>query len=85
MLAAKSVCKERWRQVLPEADRITAKHLVTIEPGISPAQTEQMRAHEVQLIVPQSLQTSYQPAQRQWLWCVADFIALVSQRQAIAR
>lgn len=83
MLAAKSVCKERWRQVLPEADRITAKHLVTIEPGISPAQTDQMRAHDLQLIVPQALHSSYQPVQRQWLWQVADFIALAAERQAV--
>lgn len=82
MLAAKSVCKERWRQVLPEADRITSKHLVTIEPGISPAQTDQMRAHDLQLVVPHALHSSYQPVQRQWLWRVEDFIALVAKRQA---
>lgn len=84
MLAAKSICKERWRQVLPEADRIIAKHLVTIEPGISLAQTDQMRAHDLQLIVPHALHSSYQPVQRQWIWRVADFIALVAERQAAA-
>ncbi|MEQ8165794.1 MAG: type II restriction endonuclease, partial [Alphaproteobacteria bacterium] len=35
MLAAKSTCKDRWPQILPEAERIPVKHLVTLEPGIS--------------------------------------------------
>lgn len=81
MLAAKSVCKERWRQILPEADRVPRKHLVTIEPGISEAQTSQMQANDVQLVVPQKLHDSYSQNQRNWLWPVADFIGLVEERQ----
>jgi hypothetical protein len=74
MLAAKTVCKERWRQILPEADRIEAKHLVTLEPSISVAQTDQMQAHRVQLIVPLQIQPSYSVAQCAWIWSVADFV-----------
>ncbi len=74
MLAAKSVCKERWRQILPEADRILAKHLVTLEPGISSAQTDQMQAHDVQLIVPMAIQVSYSKTQIEWLWSVDRFV-----------
>ena len=74
MLAAKSICKERWRQILPEADRIPAKHLVTLEPSISVAQTDQMQAHRVQLVVPKPLQPSYSVAQTQWLWSLETFI-----------
>jgi hypothetical protein len=74
MLAAKSVCKERWRQILPEADRITAKHLVTLEPGISTAQTDQMQAHDVQLVVPMAIQPSYGVVQQEWLWSVDKFV-----------
>jgi hypothetical protein len=81
MLAAKSVCKERWRQILPEADRIPAKHLVTIEPSISVAQTRQMQEHSIQLIVPEALHSSYHDEQRRWLWPVSEFIKLVSTRQ----
>lgn len=77
MLAAKSVCKERWRQILPEADRISAKHLVTLEPGISSAQTDQMQAHDVQLIVPLAIQPSYSKAQGEWLWTVERFVGHV--------
>ena len=74
MLAAKSVCKERWRQILPEADRIPAKHLVTLEPSISSQQTDQMQAHDIQLIIPRPLQNSYTDVQSQWLWDLSDFI-----------
>jgi EcoRII C terminal len=81
MLAAKSVCKERWRQILPEADRIHAKHLVTLEPGISSAQTDQMQAHAVQLVVPMSLQGSYTQAQTGWLWTVERFVQHVRELQ----
>lgn len=85
MLAAKSSCKDRWSQVLPEAERIAQKHLVTLEPGISSAQTTTMRDSSVQLIVPLAIQSSYSPDQQSWLWCVEDFIKLVSQRQASAK
>ena len=77
MLAAKSVCKERWRQILPEADRISAKHLVTLEPSISSAQTDQMQAHSVQLVVPLPIQPSYSRAQGDWLWSVERFVTHV--------
>jgi EcoRII C terminal len=82
MLAAKSVCKERWRQILPEADRIIAKHLVTLEPGISSAQTDQMQAHGVQLIVPSTIQPSYSTEQGIWLWSVERFVAHVRELAA---
>ncbi len=48
MLGAKSTLKDRWRQVLSEARRIEHKHLVTLEPGISEAQTNQMQAEKLQ-------------------------------------
>lgn len=82
MLAAKSVCKERWRQVLPEARRVRRKHLVTLEPGISEAQTAQMDANDVQLVVPARLHDSYAVGQREWLWTMRDFIGLVADRQS---
>jgi hypothetical protein len=74
MLAAKATCKDRWRQVLAEADRIQRKHLVTLEPAISPAQTAQMRAANIQLVVPSRIQESYTLDQRSWLWSLADFV-----------
>ena len=59
MLGAKSTCKDRWRQVLAEAEKISRKHLLTLEPGISEPQTHQMEASSLQLVVPQPVQGSY--------------------------
>jgi hypothetical protein len=59
MLAAKSTCKDRWRQILTEADRIPEKHLCTLEPGISAGQMAEMGAQGVRLVVPRSIQASY--------------------------
>ena len=81
MLGAKSTCKERWRQILPEADRITPKHLATLEPGISETQTSQMLASGVQLVVPASLHASYSHCQQKNLYSIADFVELVKTRE----
>ena len=81
MLGAKSTCKDRWRQVLAEASKIPTKHLLTLEPGISESQTEQMRNSRLQLVVPQSIQDSYSDAQQDWLWNLREFIRLVNARE----
>jgi hypothetical protein len=80
MLGVKTSCKDRWRQVLAEADRIPVKHLLTLEPGISPAQTDEMRKEHLKLVLPRALHTSYRPAQRGELAAVADFLELVRAR-----
>lgn len=81
MLGAKSTCKDRWRQVLAEAEKISRKHLLTLEPGISEPQTDQMEASSLQLVVPSPVHRSYTEAQRGWLWSVGDFIGEVRARQ----
>ncbi|MBC6442648.1 MAG: restriction endonuclease [Rhodobacteraceae bacterium] len=81
MLGAKSTCKDRWRQVLAEAKKISQKHLLTLEPGISEPQTDQMAAHDLQLVVPATIHEGYTDAQRKWLWSVRDFINEVRERQ----
>lgn len=35
MLAVKTTCRDRWRQILNEADRIPGKHLLTLQEGVS--------------------------------------------------
>ncbi len=74
MLGAKSTCKDRWRQVLPEAEKIPHKHLFTLEPGITESQTNQMRDLALQLVVPQPVCDTYTPAQQAWLWDLSNFI-----------
>lgn len=82
MLAAKTTCKDRWRQVLAEADRIDRKHLLTLEPGISETQTAEMQKAELQLVLPRSLHETYRPSQQPWLIDVGTFLELVAERQA---
>lgn len=81
MLAAKSTCKDRWPQILSEAERLDQKHLVTLEPGISTAQTTMMQESGVQLIVPETIHASYQSSQREYLWKVSDFISVLDNKQ----
>ncbi|HEY6230946.1 MAG TPA: type II restriction endonuclease [Pyrinomonadaceae bacterium] len=81
MLAAKSTAKERWRQVLAEADRIALKHLCTLEPAISVDQTSEMRRQSVQLVVPEVLFDTYAPKQREQLMTINNFIELVRRKQ----
>lgn len=82
MLGVKSTCKDRWRQVLPEAERVRNKHLFTLEPGISEHQTSEMQALNLQLILPRSLHASYRPAQMDWLISLEEFLELVKEREA---
>lgn len=81
MLAVKSTCKDRWRQVLAEADRIEVKHLLTLETSISVNQTDEMQAKRLQLVVPRGLHETYGEAQRAWLFDVRAFSGLALQRQ----
>lgn len=81
MLAVKSSCKDRWRQVLVEADRIEKKHLITLETAISKSQTDEMRSKEVQLILPRALHNTYSVEQQNWLMDISEFTALVLNRQ----
>lgn len=81
MLGAKSTLKDRWRQVLSEAVRIEEKHLLTLEPGVSENQTDEMQAKRLQLVVPRRLHTTYRPTQQAWLMDVSGFLAVVRARQ----
>ena len=84
MLGAKSTLKDRWRQVLSEATRVETKHLLTLSPGISTAQTDEMKSKKLQLVVPTKLHQTFQPAQKAWLMNLGQFIELVQKRQKSA-
>ena len=78
MLGVKTTCKDRWRQVTSEAKKIERKHLLTLEPGISEFQTDEMRSHGLQLVVPEELHETYQAKQQSWLINLKEFINIVS-------
>lgn len=75
MLAVKTTCKDRWRQVLNEADRIDTIHLFTLQEGVSPAQFREMQQEGIRLVVPASLHKKYPEAIRGELMTLGSFIA----------
>lgn len=81
MLGVKSSCKDRWRQVLAEADRIYRKHLLTLEAAISKNQTDEMKSKNLQLVLPKALQDTYSKYQRDWLMSVSGFTEHVLDKQ----
>lgn len=82
VLAAKTTCKDRWRQILNEAARVDVKHLLTLEPSISENQTAEMRLEQVQLVLPKSLHATYTAAQTPLLMCMNEFVEMATQRQS---
>lgn len=76
MLAVKTTCKDRWRQVISEADRIGVKHLLTLQQSISEHQLEEMFGAGIQLVVPKRFHRMYPAMYQQRLMSVADFLSV---------
>ncbi len=75
MLAVKTTCKDRWRQILTEADRIQVKHLLTLQEGVSEKQFQEMAGAGVQLVVPEPLRRAFPASVQPHLQSVESFIA----------
>lgn len=82
MLGAKTTCKDRWRQILNEADRISNKHLITMQAGISVNQTDEMKDAGVTLVVPKGIRESYTDAQKSEILTLQDFISEIKRLQS---
>lgn len=81
MLAAKATCKDRWRQVLDEADRIPIKHLCTLQPRISTDQTRTMHDRGIVLVIPKAIQATYTCEQMQDIMSVEEFLDMIETRE----
>ena len=81
MLGVKSTAKDRWRQVLSEASRVPAKHLFTLEQGISEDQTTEMFEQKVTPVIPRKFHASYSEKQCQHILTLDEFIKLVHRKQ----
>ena len=79
MLGCKNTVKERWEQVVGEADRIRVKHLFTLQEGVSENQYEKMSNRGIRLVVPRSRHSSYPPSVRPSLLSLEDFVSEVKQ------
>ena len=81
MLGAKTTCKDRWRQVINEADRIEIKHLFTLQPGISKNQLKEMADNGVKLVVPQKNISTFPAEYQSSLSSLSGFIGMVKKKQ----
>ena len=84
-LAAKTTCKDRWRQILNEADRLRDenKYLCTMQQGISAAQMDEMQAEKVILVVPKPYITAYPKDKRDRIWTVGRFVGYVKEMEGL--
>lgn len=80
-LASKTTCKDRWRQILNEADRIPEKHLFTLQQGISTNQLKEMYNYGVRLVVPKIYIKSFPETFREKILSLEGFIRLVQYKQ----
>lgn len=80
-LAAKTTCKDRWRQVINEADRLRdkPKYLCTLQQGISAAQMDEMQAENVILVVPKDYIKTYPKDRQDRIWSLAKFIDYIRE------
>jgi len=74
MLAVKTTCKDRWRQIVKEADRIDEKHLLTLQEGVSENQFKEMVDAKVRLVVPAKIIDAYPKSIRPHLQTLESFI-----------
>lgn len=83
-LAAKTTCKDRWRQILNEADRFKGKtkYLCTLQQGMTKKQINEMTAEKVVLVVPEPYIPDYPLEMRSGILSVDDFIRKVKSVQA---
>lgn len=85
-LAAKTTCKDRWRQILNEADRLRDEHkyLCTMQQGISAAQMDEMQAEKVILVVPKPYINAYPRDRQDRIWTISRFVGYVKEMEGIA-
>ena len=81
VLGAKTTCKDRWRQVLNEADRVDDKYLFTLQQGISSNQLKEMQDYRLHLVVPHKYLTSFPKEYRGGICDLSSFIGMVKERQ----
>lgn len=81
MLGTKTTLKDRWRQVLSEADRIRKKHLFTLQEGVSENQFAEMKASNLTLVAPKKTIAKYPKSTRNNILTLDDFVSEVRSIQ----
>lgn len=81
MLGSKTTCKDRWRQVLNEADRIPHKHLFTLQEGISDTQIQEMSDENLTLVVPKESVKTFGTFGKTHVLTLENFIKYIKSQQ----
>lgn len=81
VLGAKTTCKDRWRQVLNEADRVDDKYLFTLQQGISKNQLREMHDARLTLVVPHKYIASFPQEFQEEICDLTGFIQMVKAKQ----
>ena len=81
VLGAKTTCKDRWRQVLTEANRVDVKFLFTLQQGISKNQLLEMRDSQLKLVVPKKYIGSFPEEFQSDIGDLQGFIHFVKKKQ----
>jgi type II restriction enzyme len=81
VLGAKTTCKDRWRQVLTEADRVDVKYLFTLQQGISKNQLKEMHDSHLTLVVPKKIIKSFPQEYQGEISDLCGFIGMVKKKQ----
>lgn len=81
VLGAKTTCKDRWRQVLSEADRVDFKYLFTLQQGISKNQLREMHDSHLKLVVPNDYIKSFPKEYQSEISNLHNFIMMVREKQ----
>jgi len=85
LLAAKTTCKDRWRQILSEGDRVSTKHLFTTQQGISRNQLDEMYTAGVRLVVPRPIISCYPEIYRGRILPLDSFLGILAASQSSLR
>ncbi len=81
-VGVKTTFKDRWPQVTKEAPRVSVKHLLTIQEGVSASQLVEMHKHKVALVVPKKLHGRYPVVKGVRLLDIDGFIRNVKRKLA---
>lgn len=85
LLAAKRTCKDRWRQIINEADRLRdrTKFLCTLQQGISSAQMDEMETEHIILVIPKQYIKTYPKDRQHRIWTLRKFVGYVKEVEGL--
>lgn len=83
ILGAKTTCKDRWRQVLSEADRVKHKYLFTLQQGVSNSQLKEMTKANLTLVVPNKNLGLFTPDSDGQIINLKTFIKMIKEKQSL--